>query len=147
MTDEEKGFEAIENGLPKIHRFFCWNHLMSAMKLWLKRHGASASELHVYVNNIWDLLHQKTKKDYEICLSEMKVKWSLPFLHYFMFEIHDKVGPFIHSCWLQSTIIFISCILQVTVKHAVGRWNLEEYHILLPYTSLENSTLSWQMKI
>ena len=28
VTDDERGFEAIEENLPKVKRLLCWNHAM-----------------------------------------------------------------------------------------------------------------------
>lgn len=36
VTDEEKGFEAIEQHLHKVRRLFCWNHIINSAKAWLK---------------------------------------------------------------------------------------------------------------
>jgi hypothetical protein len=116
VTDDEKGFGAIEQHLPNIHRCFCWNHLINAAKLWLKRHGASASEIPVYINNIRDLFHQQSEEQYDVRLNELKLKWSQPFLHYFMNEIHEKVK-----------------------RNAVGRWNLEKYGIYHPLSGVTSN--------
>ena len=78
VTDEEKGFEAIEQHLHKVHRFFCWNHTIDSAKTWLKSHGASSPEVPVYVSNLRDLLHQETEKDYLCRLDEFKINWSQP---------------------------------------------------------------------
>ena len=85
-------FGAIDEFLPKIHRFLCWNHLINAAKMWLKHHGASASEIPVYINNLRDLFHQETEDKYNIHLKEVSLKWSQPFLNYFMDEIQVKVS-------------------------------------------------------
>ena len=92
VTDEEKGFEVIDDHLPKIRRFFCWNHIINAAKIWLKRHGASASEIPVYVSNMRELFHQETEEKYVICLNQVKLNWSEPFVHYFLTELHNKVA-------------------------------------------------------
>ena len=63
----EKGFfEAIEFHLPNIRRFLCWNHAINAVKFWLRKHGATASEVPVYVSDIRDLLHQETEMEYNV---------------------------------------------------------------------------------
>ena len=68
VTDDEKGFfEAIEFHLPNIRRFLCWNHAINAVKFWLRKHGATASEVLVYVSDIRDLLHQETDLEMEYC--------------------------------------------------------------------------------
>ena len=35
VTDDEKAFEAIDSILPKVQRMLCWNHIISAAKMWL----------------------------------------------------------------------------------------------------------------
>ncbi len=95
VTDDEKGFEAIDDYLPKVRRFLCWNHAINAAKLWLKRHGASASEIPVYVSSIRDLFHQKTEGDYLKQLDQLKLSWSQPFVLYYMNELHAKVNDVI----------------------------------------------------
>ena len=92
VTNEEKGFEAIEQHLPKIRRFFCWNHIINSAKRWLNSHGESASEVPVYISNLRDLFHQETEKDYLLSLHEIELKWSQAFLHYYMSELHSKVN-------------------------------------------------------
>ena len=52
VTDDKKGFAAIENNLPKICCLLCWNHLISAVKFWLRKHGATYTEVPVYVSDI-----------------------------------------------------------------------------------------------
>ena len=49
-------FEAIDFHLPNICRFLCSNH---AIKFWLRKHGATASEVPVYVSDIRDFFHQE----------------------------------------------------------------------------------------
>ena len=45
VTDGEKGFDAIDDNLPNVCRFYCWNHIINNIKMWLRHHGASASEI------------------------------------------------------------------------------------------------------
>ena len=59
--------------------------------MWLRCHGASASEIPVYVSNIRDLFHQQTENDYELQLTQLKQNWSQPFVSYYMNEQHNKV--------------------------------------------------------
>ena len=39
FADEEKGFESIDECLPQIHKFLCWNHVINSDKMWLKSHS------------------------------------------------------------------------------------------------------------
>ncbi len=75
VTDDEKGFlYAIDRYLPNIRRFLCWNHTINAAKLWLRKHGAVASEVPVYLSNLRELFHQQTQAEYCERLQELKVK-------------------------------------------------------------------------
>ena len=89
VTDDEKGFEAIDNILPKVHRFLCWNHVINSAKMWLRQHGA---EVPVYVSDIRDLLHQPSVEDYQCQLDQLMKKWSLPFFSHYMNELNEKVS-------------------------------------------------------
>ena len=91
VTDDEKGFEAIDNILPKVHRFLCWNHVINSAKMWLRQHGASSAEVPVYVSDIRDLLHQPSVEDYQCQLDQLKKKWSQPFFSHYMNELNEKV--------------------------------------------------------
>ena len=92
VTDDEKGFEVIDEYLPKIHRLLCWNHALNSAKRWLKSHGASSAEIPVYVSNLRTLFHQETEEKYLHLLDQLKTNWSQPFLHYFMNDLHKKVN-------------------------------------------------------
>ena len=62
-TDDETGFTAaIDDHLTNVRRLLCWNHRINAAKVWLRKHGATASEVPVYLSHLRELLHQKTKK-------------------------------------------------------------------------------------
>ena len=91
VTDDEKGFEIFDHFLPKIHHLLCWNHLLSTAKRWLKNHGASTADIQFYVNNLRTLFNQETEEKYHQCLNKLKIKWSQPFLQYFMTDFHTKV--------------------------------------------------------
>ena len=93
VTDDEKGFvQAVDQNLHNIRRFYCWNHVINAAKLWLRNHGAAANEIPVYVSHLRDLLHQETKEAYDDRLSELKLDWSQAFVSYYMEEVHKKVS-------------------------------------------------------
>ena len=62
-TDDEMGFTAaIDDHLTNVRQLLCWNHSINAAKVWLRKHGATASEVPVYLSHLRELLHQKTKK-------------------------------------------------------------------------------------
>ena len=89
VTDDEKEFlQAVDKLLHNVQRFYCWNHVTNATKLWLRRHGATSSEVPVYVSHLREQFHQ----GYDSHLEEVKVNWSEAFLSYYMTEIQNKVG-------------------------------------------------------
>lgn len=61
------------------------------LKAWLKQHGASASEIPVYVSHVRDLLHQPSKDKYMTRLEELRKDWSGPFADHYMTSIHPEV--------------------------------------------------------
>ena len=91
VTDDEKGFHAIDDHLHKVCRLYCWNHILNASKTWLRSHGTTSSEIPVYVYNLRNLLHQPSEEEYLKLLKELKNSWSQPFIKYYMSEIHSKV--------------------------------------------------------
>ena len=80
VTDEEVGIvETVGKYLSRyMQRVGCWNHVINAVKLWLKKHGASFQEIPVYIlpTYIRDLLNQPNYESYLMSLKEYEVKWS-----------------------------------------------------------------------
>ena len=106
VTDDEKGFiHAVDQTLPNVQRFYCWNHIIISAKLWLRNHGAESNEIPIYVSHLRDLFHQATRKDYDDRFEELKVDLSEAFLLYYMKGIHNEVSK-IGSITL---VNFISC--------------------------------------
>ena len=89
VTADEKGFDG---HLHKLCRLYFWNHIINASKIWLRGHGATSSEIPVYVNNKRNLLHQPSEDEYQKHLTELKGSCSQPFVRYYMSEIHSKVN-------------------------------------------------------
>ena len=74
VTDEEKAIcSAIDVNLPGVIRLRCWNHTISAVKLWLKHHKAESPEIPVYVGNFPLLFHSSSLKEYQSTLENLKV--------------------------------------------------------------------------
>ncbi len=48
VTDDEKGFGAIDEYLPKVHRFLCWNHLINAAKVFPQEYCSCPSTTTCY---------------------------------------------------------------------------------------------------
>ena len=92
VADDEKAIcNAIDKVLPGVYRLRCWNHTINAVKVWLRNHGATSSEVPVYIASIRELFHQASESDYLSKLEELKVDWSSTFLEYYEHEIHPEV--------------------------------------------------------
>ena len=92
VTDDEKGVcNAVDQHLPGVVRLLCWNHVFSAAKTWLRRHGATAPEIPVYISDLRELFRQKSENAYERRLVELEEKWSEPFQEYYRKSIHPEV--------------------------------------------------------
>ena len=74
VTDDEKAFEVIESNLPRVRRLLYWNHIISCAKLWLRQHGATSTEVPVYISDIRDLLHQRSISEYVCQLESLRKK-------------------------------------------------------------------------
>ena len=92
VADDEKAIcNAIDKILPSVYRLRCWNHTINSAKTWLRRHGATSTEIPVYVASMRELFHQATEVDYLCKLEVLKKDWSSSFLQYYEQEIHPEV--------------------------------------------------------
>jgi len=93
VTDDESTIvQAIGKFLPQAVHVSCWNHAINAMKVWLKKHGATAAEIPMYTGYFRDLLNQPCRADYNKALKSYKLKWSKSFFDYYLDQIHPKVS-------------------------------------------------------
>lgn len=91
VDDELALCKAIDENLPGVARVRCWNHTINAVKVWLRRHGATSNEIPVYISNLRDLFHQPSEETYTNKLEELKTKWSKAFLEYYYDHVHPEV--------------------------------------------------------
>ena len=74
VTDEEHAIcSSIDKWLPGVTRLRCWNYTFSAIKFWLRKHGATSREIPVYLEAVQSLFHTATLKEYETGLETVKV--------------------------------------------------------------------------
>ena len=93
VTDDEVGIcKAIDLCLPNVTRLRCWNHTINAAKAWLRKHGASAIEIPVYISHLRDLLHQPSEEAYLERLNTLETTWSRPFAEYYKTQVHPVVS-------------------------------------------------------
>ena len=67
--------KAVDMELPNLRRVQCWNHLFRDIQFWLRKNGAPASDITVYIDDIAQLFHspseQVYKQKYSIYLSSI----------------------------------------------------------------------------
>ena len=73
-------------------------HIINSAKLWLRRHGAVAAEVPVYVSHLRELFHSESENDYRSQLEVLKLDWSQAFVNYYEREVHDKVRTIVDFC-------------------------------------------------
>lgn len=79
IVDRETGISnAIKKSLPNSQVLYCWNHLKSDVKHWLRKQGAKPEDLVVYINDINKILQCEKEVDYEELCNEWTSKWSKP---------------------------------------------------------------------
>jgi len=92
VTDDEKAVcNSIHKTLTGVVRVSCWNHIISSVKLWPRRHGAKSDEIPFYVSNLRKLFHEPTNEAFLRKLQILKVNWSQAFLDFYMQKIHVEV--------------------------------------------------------
>lgn len=69
----------------------CWNHLLSAARHWLRRHGASTAECSVYTQDIKDLLMSLSEEAYKDMYVKLSGRWSKAFVDYFDSQLAPEV--------------------------------------------------------
>ena len=92
VADDEKAIcNAVDKILPSVYCLRCWNHTINSTKAWLHGHGATSSEIPLYVAGMRELFHQSSEADYLAKLEELKKDWSSSFIQYYNQGIHPEV--------------------------------------------------------
>lgn len=65
VTDREKGIvNAITSELQAVKLIFCWNHVFRDIQLWCRKHGAPKVDIAVYSDDLFELFHSQSEKEY-----------------------------------------------------------------------------------
>ena len=116
VTDKEKSItNAVKQQLPSVPLIHCWNHILRDIRHWLHQHGAPATDTAVYMEDTFQLLHSPSKKEYDRQLAEVRQRWDVLFVDYYMKNIHEDVPT------------------------ALGRWILESLQVYHPYSGVTNN--------
>lgn len=116
VTDKEKAIvNAVKQQLPSVPLVHCWNHTLRDIRHWLHQHGAPAADIAVYMEDVFQLLHSPSEKEYNERLAEVCQRWDALFQDYFMRNIHEDIPT------------------------TLGRWVLESLQIYHPYSGVTNN--------
>ena len=116
VTDKERAItKAAELEVPNLQLVQCWNHLFRDICFWLRKHGAPAADITIYVDDVSRLFHSPSEEAYNQELLQCSEKWDSSFEQCYRTEIHP------------------------TVPHKVGRWVLEELQLYNPYSGITNN--------
>ena len=89
----------------------CWNHIFRDIRRWLRAHGAPSLDVAIYLEDVRNLFHLQSQRDYTEALDEMKSKWSAPFYDYYCKNIQPNVK-------------------------SIVRWSIEEFKVYNPYSGV-----------
>lgn len=69
----------------------CWNHVLTDIEMWLKKHGGSADDIVVYKQNVRELLQCTTEGELNTKRCTLECAWSEAFKEYFRDNVMDRV--------------------------------------------------------
>lgn len=92
VTDGEAAIvTAMKSCFPKWHLVNCWNHILSDIEMWLKRHDGTGSDVIIYKATVRELLTCTTAAELSSKLSTVKQTWSAAFVTYYEDCLADKI--------------------------------------------------------
>lgn len=102
VRDKEKAIaKAIKSELPSLTILHCWNDIFRDIRLWCRKHWASAADIAVYTDDVLQLFHSPTMEEYDKKLCERKHTREATFEANYMKEIHPDVSKSIGRCVLE----------------------------------------------
>ena len=118
VADNEEGIcKAINQHLPRLTRLRCWNHTINAAKAWLRKHGASGSEIPIYVSHLRELFCQPSEEAYLEKLNAVESNWSRAFVDYHRTEIHPKsISDWTQMKWIMYARGSLTCVRGLAVR-------------------------------
>ena len=95
--------------MPQWKLVTCWNHIVTDIEFWLKKHGAAAAEIVVYKNQVYELLKCETPAFLSSKLDTLRQTWSDTFVQYFDSRIHKQIEMayvgYLHKCGLEGSAV------------------------------------------
>ena len=101
--------------VPHLKLVQCWSHLFRDIRLWLRKYGASAADITIYIDDVSRLFQSPSEVAYNQLLEQCCEKWDASFEQNYRNEIHPAVPT------------------------QIRRWILEEVHLYNPYSGITNN--------
>lgn len=155
VTDGEAAIvSAFRESYPQWVLVNCWNHIMSDIEMWVKRHEGKGCDAAVYKSNVREMLNCQSAAELTSKMSTLEPTWSESFQMYFNSYLVDRVetayAGYLHSVGLRNDTITtnMSESLNFVIKQFQG-WKentpdlclLSLYRLQLYYQTLINRSV------
>lgn len=92
VTDGElAAINAIKSTFPHWNTVSCWNHILTDVEVWLKKHHVGASEIAIYKSTIRELLQCLTSDEYNTKRETLSSTWTELFKDYYTKFLSTRV--------------------------------------------------------
>lgn len=92
VTDGELAItSAFKEAYPKWRMVNCWNHILTDVESWLKRHDGKASDIAIYKSNVRELLQCESAGELGTKMSTLEPLWSQSFQTYYNNHLVKRV--------------------------------------------------------
>jgi hypothetical protein len=93
VTDGEAGIvNSFKTVFPEWKIVGCWNHILTGIEMWLKKHRGFKDDIVIYKSNVTELLHCDNGKELQTKLSTLKKTWSGAFVTYFEQHLSHRIN-------------------------------------------------------
>jgi transposase-like protein len=83
--------KAFQTVFPTWHIVGCWNHILTDVEMWLKKHGGQLSDILVYKSHIRELLQCETDGEMNTKVGTLQQTWSESFREYFESKLRHRI--------------------------------------------------------
>ena len=106
VTDGESAIiKAVSSVMPEWKLVTCWNHIITDVEFWLKKHGASADEIAVYKNQMYELLRCETCVFLSSKIDSFTTTWSEAFVTYLYKRISMAFVGYLRQCGISDSSV------------------------------------------
>ena len=92
VTDGEVALAAaFQEVFPSWSVVGCWNHILSDIEIWLKKHNGQQQDIIIYKSHVRELLQSRNDGELATKLTTLRQTWSESFCSYYDSHIHDRI--------------------------------------------------------